>query len=106
MVVMPLFHVHGLIGVALSTLNSGGSIVVPPRFSATTFWRDQASTGATWYSAVPTIHQILLMRAVDDNAPHESFRLIRSCSAALVPSVVVELEARVGVSSKRNDLLA
>ena len=96
MVVMPLFHVHGLIGVALSTLNSGGSIVVPSRFSATTFWRDQASTGATWYSAVPTIHQILLMRADDDDAPHESFRLIRSCSAALVPAVFKQLEDRFG----------
>jgi acyl-CoA synthetase (AMP-forming)/AMP-acid ligase II len=96
MVVMPLFHVHGLIGVALSTLNSGGSIVVPSSFSASTFWADQKSTGATWYSAVPTIHQILLMRADDDNAPHESFRLIRSCSAALVPSVFNDLEARFG----------
>ena len=96
MVVMPLFHVHGLIGVALSTLYSGGSMVIPSRFSASTFWRDQAATNATWYSAVPTIHQILLMRAEEDNAPKESFRLIRSCSAALVPSVFEELEARFG----------
>jgi len=96
MVVMPLFHVHGLIGVALSTLNSGGSIVIPSRFSASTFWRDQAATKSTWYSAVPTIHQILLMRAEDDDAPRESFRLIRSCSAALVPAVFEQLEARFG----------
>ena len=96
MVVMPLFHVHGLIGVMLSTLNTGGSIVVPPRFSASRFWEDQRSTRATWYSAVPTIHQILLMRADDDGAPHESFRLIRSCSSALAPSVFGELEARFG----------
>ena len=96
MVVMPLFHVHGLIGVALSTLNTGGSIVVPSRFSASRFWHEQSSTGATWYSAVPTIHQILLMRADDDTAPHESFRFIRSCSAALAPSVFNDLEARFG----------
>ena len=96
MVVMPLFHVHGLIGVALSTLYTGGSIVVPPRFSASRFWQEQSSTGATWYSAVPTIHQILLMRADDDNAPQESFRFIRSCSAALAPSVFDDLESRFG----------
>ncbi|MDA0770374.1 MAG: acyl--CoA ligase [Chloroflexi bacterium] len=96
MVVMPLFHVHGLIGVALSTLSTGGSIVVPPRFSAGRFWGDQKATGATWYSAVPTIHQILLARADEDGAPRESFRLIRSCSAALAPSVFDELEARFG----------
>ncbi len=96
MVVMPLFHVHGLIGVSLSTFYSGGSIVIPPRFSASAFWPVQAETGATWYSAVPTIHQVLLLRADDDNAPQQSFRFIRSCSSALAPSVFHDLEKRFG----------
>ncbi len=93
---MPLFHVHGLIGAALSTLLTGGRVVIPPRFSASRFWDDQRSYGATWYSAVPTIHQILLMRADSDGAPAESFRFIRSCSAALAPSVFGDLETRFG----------
>lgn len=96
MVVMPLFHVHGLIGVSLSTLSTGGSLVIPPRFSASRFWEQQEASGATWYSAVPTIHQILLARADDEGAPHESFRLIRSCSSALAPAVFEQLEARFG----------
>ena len=96
MVVMPLFHVHGLIGVSLSALKSGGSMVIPSRFSAGSFWKIQKETNATWYSAVPTIHQILLMRADEDNAPKESFRFIRSCSAALAPSVFNQLEDRFG----------
>lgn len=96
MIVMPLFHVHGLIGVALSTLYSGGSIVIPSRFSASAFWPVQAETNATWYSAVPTIHQVLLLRADDDNAPQKSFRFIRSCSSALAPSVFHDLEKRFG----------
>ena len=88
LIVMPLFHVHGLIGACLSTLNSGGTVVVPSRFSAGSFWKQQSDTGSTWYSAVPTIHQILLTRADEDDAPHESFRIIRSCSAALAPNRV------------------
>ena len=96
MVVMPLFHVHGLIGVALSTFYSGGSIVIPSRFSASAFWPVQAETAATWYSAVPTIHQVLLLRADDDSAPEKSFRFIRSCSSALAPSVFHDLEKRFG----------
>ncbi len=96
MVVMPLFHVHGLIGVALSTLRTGGGLALPDRFSASRFWDVRRETGATWYSAVPTIHQILLMRADEDGAPRESFRFIRSCSAALAPSVFAELEGRFG----------
>ena len=94
LIVMPLFHVHGLIGACLSTLNSGGTVVVPSRFSASAFWKQQTDSASTWYSAVPTIHQILLTRADDDNAPHESFRFIRSCSAALAPTVFDALENR------------
>jgi acyl-CoA synthetase (AMP-forming)/AMP-acid ligase II len=96
MVVMPLFHVHGLIGVALSTLFSGGTIVLPPRFSASTFWPTQRQTGATWYSGVPTIHKILLDKADADGAPEKSFRFIRSCSAPMSPVAIAAVEARFG----------
>ncbi|MBI4305365.1 MAG: AMP-binding protein [Chloroflexi bacterium] len=96
LIVMPLFHVHGLLGATLSTLNSGGTVVVPPRFSASRFWPVQQEMGATWFSAVPTIHQTLLLRADTDGARRESFRFIRSCSSALVPAVFERLEARFG----------
>ena len=96
MVVMPLFHVHGLIGVSLATLSTGGSLVVPPRFSASRFWEQQEVSGATWYSAVPTIHQILLARSYDEGPPSGVFRFIRSCSSALAPAVFKHLEARFG----------
>ena len=96
MIIMPLFHVHGLLGAALSTLSSGGTVVVPPRFSASAFWPVQRVTGATWYSAVPTIHKILLDRADDDGAPSESFRFIRSCSSPLSTAMFARLEERFG----------
>jgi acyl-CoA synthetase (AMP-forming)/AMP-acid ligase II len=63
LVVLPLFHGHGLIGATLSALTSGGSALVPPRFSASEFWTLFRQHHATWYSAVPTIHQVLLERA-------------------------------------------
>src|SRR5207245_2423189 len=94
LIVMPLFHVHGLIGATLSTLLSGGTVIVPPSFSATKFWPLVREHRATWYSAVPTIHQILLSRADSDNAPRGGLRFIRSCSAALAPAVFAQLEER------------
>src|SRR5262249_51554300 len=96
LVVMPLFHVHGLIGATLSTFLSGGTVVVPPRFSAGGFWPAVRTHRVTWYSAVPTIHQVLLARSEQDSYPGSSapFRFIRSCSAALVPTVLGELEGR------------
>jgi acyl-CoA synthetase (AMP-forming)/AMP-acid ligase II len=96
LVVMPLFHGHGLIGAALATLASGGAAIVPPRFSASQFWGLFRKHGATWYSAVPTIHEVLLERADRDGAPDGGARFIRSCSAALAPAVLANLEKRFG----------
>jgi acyl-CoA synthetase (AMP-forming)/AMP-acid ligase II len=97
LVVMPLFHVHGLIGVTLSSLFAGGSIMVPPRFSASAFWPAVRAYRVTWYSAAPTIHQVLLQRAEQDEAPARSgFRFIRSCSSALAAVTMAQLEERFG----------
>jgi len=97
--VMPLFHVHGLVASTLGTLASGGTLVVPAKFSPLSFWRIARDVGATWYSAVPTIHQLLLAR-VDPGAPKpagaEKLRFIRSCSASLPPQVMHDLEAAFG----------
>jgi acyl-CoA synthetase (AMP-forming)/AMP-acid ligase II len=96
LIVMPLFHGHGLIGAALATLASGGAAIVPPRFSASHFWESFRRHRASWYTAVPTIHEILFARADVDGAPHAGARFIRSCSAALAPVVSTALEHRLG----------
>src|SRR5262245_54975021 len=85
-----------LIGAALATLASGGAAIVPPRFSASQFWGLFRKHGATWYTAVPTIHEILLERADNDGAPESGARFIRSCSASLAPAVLANLEKRFG----------
>ncbi|CAG8680452.1 17438_t:CDS:2 [Cetraspora pellucida] len=91
LLVMPLFHVHGLIGGMLSTLLSGGTVVIPPKFSATTFWKDFLENECTWYTAVPTIHQILL-RHPPPSGGAPKLRFIRSCSSSLAPNILFELE--------------
>jgi acyl-CoA synthetase (AMP-forming)/AMP-acid ligase II len=97
LVVMPLFHVHGLIGATLSSLWAGAAVVVPARFSASSFWPAVRAHRVTWYSAVPTIHQVLLSRADADGAPRQAgFRFIRSCSSALAPATLHQLEERFG----------
>jgi acyl-CoA synthetase (AMP-forming)/AMP-acid ligase II len=55
---------------------------------------------ATWYTAVPTIHEILLDRAAADfPADHQGrLRFIRSCSAPLPPATVQRMEATFGAS--------
>ncbi|PVU93475.1 hypothetical protein BB559_003251 [Furculomyces boomerangus] len=89
-VVMPLFHVHGLIGSVMSSLYAGASIVLPLKYSATIFWNEFIKSESNWYSAVPTIHQIQLQKDVPENLP--KIRFIRSCSASLAPSILEAME--------------
>ena len=44
----------------ISTLLSGGTVVVPAKFNPLSFWRTVRDYRVTWYSAVPTIHHLLL----------------------------------------------
>jgi acyl-CoA synthetase (AMP-forming)/AMP-acid ligase II len=97
--VMPLFHVHGLVASTLGTLTTGGTVVVPGKFNPLSFWRIAKDHDVTWYSAVPTIHQLLLARAEPGGARPagaEKLRFIRSCSASLPPQVMHDLEAAFG----------
>jgi len=87
---MPLFHVHGLLAGFLAPLASGGTVIVPPRFSPSTFWNDFIAHKANWYTAVPTIHQILLKSPLPSPIP--SLRFIRSCSSPLSPTTFHQLE--------------
>jgi acyl-CoA synthetase (AMP-forming)/AMP-acid ligase II len=95
--VMPLFHVHGLIGSTLAAISAGAGVIVPRRFSAGSFWKESRDYGATFFSAVPTIHQILLAQAQNRDIPAHSLRFARSSSSALPGAVMREFEERVGV---------
>ncbi|AES69807.1 long-chain acyl-CoA synthetase [Medicago truncatula] len=98
-IVLPLFHVHGLIAGLLSSLGAGGAVALPAagRFSASTFWKDMIQYNATWYTAVPTIHQIILDRHQSNPEPvYPKLRFIRSCSASLAPVILGRLEEAFG----------
>ncbi|ORX91463.1 acetyl-CoA synthetase-like protein [Basidiobolus meristosporus CBS 931.73] len=88
--VMPLFHVHGMVCGLLSSLKSGGTVVIPPKFSATVFWDQFIEHGCTWYTAVPTIHQILLRHPGPKTK--SKIRFIRSCSSSLAPATFEQIE--------------
>ena len=93
MTVMPLFHVHGLLASTLATLLTGGTMVVPEKFNPLSFWRTVRECRATWYSAVPTMHRLLLARAGDQRPMGaEHLRFIRSASAPLSFHTMEKLE--------------
>jgi acyl-coenzyme A synthetase/AMP-(fatty) acid ligase len=84
--------------------------VIPPKFSASIFWSELSGSQSNWcvtprlkshwpmrlrptsfrYTAVPTIHQILLSSPKPNKLP--KLRFVRSCSSALSPSTFHALE--------------
>jgi len=97
--VMPLFHIHGLMGAVLSSIAAGGSVHCPPGFNALRFFSWLEEIQPTWYTAVPTMHQTLLARAARNREVIEQakLRFIRSSSASLPSQVMAELEEVFGV---------
>jgi oxalate---CoA ligase len=97
--IMPLFHIHGLIGAVLSSIGAGASVSCTPGFDALRFFRWFADVNPTWYTAVPTMHQAILTRAPRhaDAIAKGRLRLIRSSSSSLPPQVMDEMEKVFGV---------
>ncbi len=97
--VMPLFHIHGLVAGLLAPLAAGGATACTPSFDAFKFfdWLDEIRP--TWFTAVPTMHQLILTRApryrkVIEDCP---LRFIRSSSASLPVTVLDEVDRVFGV---------
>jgi acyl-CoA synthetase (AMP-forming)/AMP-acid ligase II len=92
--IMPLFHIHGLIAAVTASLAAGAAVCCTPGFNAFKFAELLAEVRPTWYTAVPTMHQAILMRmrAHPERARAAQLRFIRSSSASLPPQVMAELE--------------
>jgi acyl-CoA synthetase (AMP-forming)/AMP-acid ligase II len=98
--VMPLFHGHGLFAALLASLASGGCVLLPERgrFSAHTFWDDVRAVSATWFTAVSTIHEILLERSPSEYPGPQvvPLRFVRTSSAPLNSATQRALERTLG----------
>lgn len=95
---MPLHHLHGIAVNVLATAVAGASVVCARGLTdAAEFFSVAASAGVTWYSAVPSIH-LSIVEHQEQQQPEAlpMLRLIRNCSAALLPSVAERLEAAFG----------
>ncbi|MBP2639082.1 MAG: acyl-CoA synthetase (AMP-forming)/AMP-acid ligase [Firmicutes bacterium] len=92
--VMPLFHVHGLIGAVLSSLAAGSSVICTRGFDSTQFFGWLSELSPTWYTAVPTLHQAVLAQGKKcaPNTLRHSLRFIRSSSSPLSPETAKNIE--------------
>jgi len=94
LLVLPLFHVNGIMVSVVSPLLAGGSAFIAERFHAASFWATVEQVRP--FSAVPTIYALLVSRP---GAPPEprSLRFV-ICGAAPMPRQLIgEFEDRFGV---------
>lgn len=91
-----MFHIHGLVGAALATMASGGSLVCTAGMQAGSFFGWLEMFRPSWYTAVPTMHQAVLAQArlIGRTPSKSSLRLIRSSSSPLPMHVMTGLEAQ------------
>lgn len=94
---LPLYHINGLVVTLLAPLFHAGSVVLTPRFSASTFWRDAARHGCTWINVVPTIVAYLLNGDEPNGLDLSALKFCRSASAALPADHHRAFEARFGI---------
>jgi long-chain acyl-CoA synthetase len=94
---LPLYHINGLVVTLLAPLFHAGSVVMTPRFSARTFWREAARSGCTWINVVPTIVAYLLNAEEPRGLDLSALRFCRSASAALPADHHRAFEGRFGI---------
>jgi long-chain acyl-CoA synthetase len=95
--VLPLYHINAFAVTMLAPLAQGGSLVMPPKFSAARFWAQAQAGGCTWINVVPTMISYLLEGADPPPGTTARIRFCRSASAALPPEHLRAFEQRFGI---------
>jgi len=97
---LPLYHINAEIVSAVAPLLSGGSVVMPHRFSVSDFWELISTYRCTWFSVVPTIISYLVAgSSIKDKKFHlDQVRFGRSASSALPPVLHKAFEKQFGIS--------
>src|ERR1700752_4609764 len=96
LLVLPLFHVNGIMVSVMSPLLAGGSTFIAERFQAASFWATVEQVRPTFFSAVPTIYALLVSQP-QSRPDIRSLRFV-ICGAAPMPRQLIgEFEQRFGV---------
>ena len=93
---LPLHHVNAEVVGLLSTLASGGTLVLDERFHRTGIWALLQERQITWFNAVPAV-LALLLRSDPPDRPLPRLRFLRSASAPLPAPVREGVVALLGL---------
>ncbi len=91
LVVVPLFHVTGLVGQLLAVLLMGGTVVLVPKFSAGLYFEQVRAHRISFIFAVPTILTLGLYRADNHVSGIKSLRVVASGGAPIAEDLMARI---------------
>ncbi|TAK42013.1 MAG: long-chain fatty acid--CoA ligase [Betaproteobacteria bacterium] len=74
--ILPLFHINALFYSLAGALAAGARLALTPKFSASTFWRTAAESGATQVNIIAAIGNILARRPRSEFDPRHRLRAV------------------------------
>jgi long-chain acyl-CoA synthetase len=97
LLILPLFHVNGIVISTLAPLLAGGMTTIAGRFSPKTFFDRIEHSGATYFSAVPTIYTILSGLPAEIKPDTSSVRFAICGAAPASIELLEQFESRYGI---------
>jgi long-chain acyl-CoA synthetase len=97
LLILPLFHVNGIVAGTLSPLIAGGRATIAGRFSPKTFFDQLEQSRATYFSAVPTMYTMLAGLPAEVRPDTSSVRFAVCGAAPASVELLTKFEARYGI---------
>src|SRR5882757_1619893 len=97
LLILPLFHVNGIVVSTLSPLLAGGRTTIAGRFKVDTFFDRIEQTRATYFSAVPTIYTMLCGLPAGAKPDTSSVRFAVCGAAPASVELLEAFESRYGI---------
>jgi long-chain acyl-CoA synthetase len=97
LLILPLFHVNGIVVGTLSPLLAGGRATIAGRFKADTFFDRIEQSRATYFSAVPTIYTMLCGLPASMKPDTSSVRFAVCGAAPASVELLEAFESRYGI---------
>lgn len=94
LLVLPLFHVNGIVVSILTPLSAGGRVTIRKRFDVKTFFDDIERLRPTFFSAVPTIYTMLNALPAELKPDNSSLRYGICGAAPASAELLKSFEAR------------
>lgn len=96
LLILPLFHVNGIVASILTPLSAGSRVTIRARFDIETFFADVERLRPTYFSAVPTIYALLNALPSQVRPDTSSLRYGICGAAPASADLLTSFEARYG----------